>query len=128
MKAAMIRLTANSKLAAASVRSRKFRNSKSTEKSTSVPVGASRKVQALSSFLEIGRFANPAEKAEQMKNSLVGQGLKAALGVAGAGALGVLLDADDSEQGKRTQFKTCSLNDEGNTLPQCILCTGVCFI
>ena len=61
--------------------------------------------QALSSFLEIGRFANPAEKAEQMKNSLVGQGLKTALGVAGAGALGVLLDADDSEQGKRTDTR-----------------------
>ena len=58
--------------------------------------------QALGDLLGVGRFANPAEKADRLKNGLVGMGLKTAMGATGLGALETLLDAGDEGQVVKT--------------------------
>ena len=61
--------------------------------------------QALSDLLGVGRFANPAEKADRLKSGLVGMGLKTAMSATGMGALETLLDARDEEQAVKTNTK-----------------------
>jgi tetratricopeptide (TPR) repeat protein len=61
--------------------------------------------QALGELLGVGRFSNPAEKADRLKNGLVGVGLKTAMGATGLGALETLLDAGDEGQVVKTNTK-----------------------
>ena len=61
--------------------------------------------QALSDLLGVGRFANPAEKADKLKTGLIGMGLKTAMRGTGLGALETLLDAGDAEQAVKTNAK-----------------------
>lgn len=61
--------------------------------------------QALGELLGVGRFTNPAEKAERLKNGAVGMALKTAMGATGLGALETLLDARDDAQVVKTNTK-----------------------
>ena len=57
--------------------------------------------QALADVLNVSRFSNPAKKAEELANSSTGKMVKGAMGAAGAGALGVLLDAGEDGQSQK---------------------------
>jgi hypothetical protein len=57
--------------------------------------------QALADVLNVSRFSNPAKKAEELANSPAGQMVQGAIGAAGAGALGVLLDAGEDGQSQK---------------------------
>ena len=57
--------------------------------------------QALADVLNVSRFSNPAKKAEELANSPAGKMVQGAMGAAGAGALGVLLDAGEDGQSKK---------------------------
>jgi len=61
--------------------------------------------QALGHLLGVGRFTNPTEKADKLKNGLVGMGLKTAISATGMGALGTLLDAGDEGLVSKTNVK-----------------------
>jgi len=61
--------------------------------------------QALGDLLGVGRFSNPAEKADRLKSGLMGMGLKTAMGATGLGALETLLDAGDEGQVLKTNTK-----------------------
>lgn len=61
--------------------------------------------QALGDLLGVGRFANPTEKADKLKNGLVGMGLKTVISATGMGALGTLLDAGDEGLVSKTNVK-----------------------
>jgi len=57
--------------------------------------------QALADVLNVSRFSNPAKKAEELANSPAGKMVQGAMGAAGAGALGVLLDAGEDGQSQK---------------------------
>jgi hypothetical protein len=57
--------------------------------------------QALADVLNVSRFSNPAKKAEELANSSAGKMVQGAMGAAGAGALGVLLDAGEDGQSQK---------------------------
>ena len=58
--------------------------------------------QAMGDFLGVGRFDDPAEKAEKVRKGLTRLGLGVALGSVGLSAIGSLLDTDASAQGDKT--------------------------
>lgn len=60
--------------------------------------------QAFHELLGIGRFLNPTDKAEKIKSGLIGVGLKTAMGAAGLGALGTLLDAEQNGHTLKTNM------------------------
>jgi tetratricopeptide (TPR) repeat protein len=61
--------------------------------------------QALGDLLGVGRFANPAEKADKLRSGLEGMGLKTAMRAAGMGSLETLLDAREDDQAAKTNTK-----------------------
>ena len=60
--------------------------------------------QALAKVLNVSRFSNPAKKAEELANSPAGKMVQGAIGAAGAGALGVLLDAGEDGQSQKADI------------------------
>ena len=57
--------------------------------------------QALGDFIGIGRFSDPAERAEKLQSGLLGTGLKVAMNATGTGALSSLLGSDKDTKGAR---------------------------
>ena len=57
--------------------------------------------QALGDFIGIGRFSDPAERAEKLQSGLLGAGLKVAMNATGTGALSTLLGSGDDKEGAR---------------------------
>jgi len=64
--------------------------------------------EALADKLGIGRFSNPAERADKLQAGIIGIGLKAAMSATGTGALSSLLDAD-IDQGKVRKTNTTEM-------------------
>jgi tetratricopeptide (TPR) repeat protein len=57
--------------------------------------------QALGEFIGIGRFSDPAERAEKLQSGLLGAGLKVAMNATGTGALSTLLGSESEDNGVR---------------------------